>query len=137
MKNKSDATEPFAPVTGSAFRWKPMDVAYSDNLHCPVVLVLEVNPKYPQFCYSTCSLNDGIGTHSDHSLRTREEWLKWLERFSDDLTGREMREARERVLAPIVEPESWRAFRKRYAETGDPWIPETPRTPNEKLTRGQ
>lgn len=124
MKNTSDAIAPFAAANGSEFRWKPMDVAYSDNLHCPVVLVLEVNPKYPQFCYSTCSLNDGIGTHSDHSLRTREEWLKWLERFSDDLTGREMREARERVLAPIVEPPSWAGFRERYKLTGDPWLPE-------------
>lgn len=110
-----------------ALRWKPMDVAYGDNIHKPRRLVLEVNPEYPHHCYTTCSENDGIGSQSDYSLRTREEWLAWVDRFSDDLTGRELREAKEAVLADFVEPQSWTDFRKRFAETGDPWLRENNR----------
>lgn len=127
--SQTDRTPPGSvQPAGSAFRWKPMDVAYADNLHKPRRLVLEVNPKYPNHCYTTCSESDGIGNHSDHSLRTQEEWLSWIDRFADDLTGRELREAKEAVRAPFVEPDSWLAFRKRYAETGDPWLRETPNT---------
>ncbi len=111
-------------------RWKPMDVAFGDNIRNPRRLVLDVNPKYPNHCYTTCSESDGIGSHSDHSLRTKEEWLLWVDRFADDLTGRELREAKEAVRADFVEPQSWTNFRKRFAETGDPWIRETTKTPN-------
>lgn len=111
-------------MNGTKLRWKVMDVAWADNIRNPRCLVVEVNPKYPGHCYTTCSQSDGIGSHSDHSLRTQEEWLKWLERFSDDLTGRELREAREAALAPFVEPPSWAGFRERYKLTGDPWLPE-------------
>lgn len=112
------------PAHGSAFRWKVMDVAYGDNIRNPRRLILEVNPKYPNHCYTTCSESDGIGSHSDHSLRTLDEWLVWIDRFSDDLTGREIREAKEAARAPFTEPKSWAGFRARYAETGDPWLPE-------------
>lgn len=118
-----------------ALRWKPMDVAYGDNIRKPRRLVLEVNPEYPNHCYMTCSENDGIGSQSDYSMRTKEEWLAWVDRFSDDLTGKELREAKESVRADFVEPQSWTDFRKRYAETGDPWIRET-NTPNAELSDG-
>jgi len=101
-----------------------MDVAFGDNIRGPRRLILEVNPKHPNFCYSTCSETDGIGSHSDYSLRTLEEWLQWIERFSDELTGRELREAKEAARAPFVEPPSWAGFRERYARTGNPWLPE-------------
>ena len=118
-----------------ALRWKPMDVAYGDNIRKPRRLVLEVNPEYPHHCYTTCSENDGIGSQSDYSLRTKEEWLAWVDRFSDDLTGKELREAKEAVCADFVEPQSWTDFRKRYAETRDPWIRET-NTPNAEVSDG-
>lgn len=104
------------------FRWKPMDVAFGDNIRKPRRLVLEVNTKYPNFCYTTCSESDGIGNHSDYSLRTLEEWLAWIDRFADELTGRELRECKEAAKAPFTEPQSWVDFRRRYAETGDPFI---------------
>jgi hypothetical protein len=103
-------------------RWKPMDVAFADNLNRPRNLILEVSDKYEQFRYTTCSESGGSGCHSESSLMTLEEWLKWLERFSDDLTGRQMREAREAVMAPFTEPKFWTAFRERFAATGDPWL---------------
>jgi hypothetical protein len=104
------------------FRWKQMDVAFGDTLRNPRRLILEVNTKYPDHCYTTCSESDGIGSHSDHSLRTLEEWLAWIDRFSDELTGRELREAKEAARAPLIEPKSWEGFRKRLADTGDPWL---------------
>lgn len=124
-----------APAPRSAFRWKPMDVAFGDNLHRPRRLILEVNSEYPNHCYSTCSESDGVGYHSDHSLRTKEEWLAWVDRFSDDLTGRKLREAKEAVRADFVEPDSWRGFRERFAATGDPWLRETPNAAGEPQPR--
>jgi hypothetical protein len=119
----------------AAHRWKPMDVAYGDNIRNPRRLVIEVNPKYPNHCYTTCSEMDGIGSHSDYSLRTKEEWLAWVDRFADDLTGRELREAKEAVRADFVEPQSWAGFRQRYKETGDPWIREGTHKPTTNAAR--
>jgi hypothetical protein len=95
-----------------------MDVAFGDNIRGPRRLILEVGPEY----YTTCSESGGVGSLPESSLRTQEEWLAWVERFADDLTGRELREAKEAVRAPFIEPECWHAFRHRYAETGDPWL---------------
>lgn len=103
-------------------RWKRFDVAFGDNLQRPRRLILEWNPKYGT--YTTCSEHDGIGHLSESSLRSREEWLTWIDRFSDDLTGRQLREAKEAVLAEFIEPKSWALFRERFAETGDLWIRE-------------
>lgn len=96
-----------------------MDVAFGDTLLRPRRLILEVHGEGR---YETCSESDGIGGHSDCSLRTLEEFLTWVDRFSDDLTGRELRKVKEAATGPFVEPESWAAFRKRYAKTGDPWM---------------
>ena len=112
-------------TTKSKTRWKPMDVAFGDTLRRPRRLVLEVG-KHECAKYTTCSESDGIGSQPESSMRTLDEWLKWLERFSDDLTGRELREAREAALAPFTEPASWAGFRERYKLTGDPWLPECP-----------
>jgi hypothetical protein len=102
------------------FRWKVMDVAFGDNIRRPRRLILEVNPEYEHHCYTTVSESDGIGSHPD--LRTLDEWLVWVEKFRDELTGREIREAIEAAQSPFVEPQSWTDFRKRYVETGDPWL---------------
>lgn len=102
-------------------RWKPMDVAFGDTLRRPRRLILEVHGEGR---YETCTESDGIGGHSDCSLRSLQEFLVWVDRFSDDITGRELREVKEAARAPFVEPESWAAFRKRYAETGAPWLKE-------------
>jgi len=99
-----------------------MDVAFGDTLRNPRRLILEVNTKHPNFCYTTCSEFNGICSHSDYSLRTLEEWLAWIERFSDELTGRDLRECKEAARAAFIEPREWSAFRKRYADTGDPWL---------------
>lgn len=96
-----------------------MDVAFGDTLRAPRRLILEVTGEGQ---YETCSESDGIDGHSDCSLRTLQEFLTWVDRFSDDLTGRELREVKEAATAPFIEPESWAGFRKRYEETGDPWI---------------
>ncbi len=102
-----------------------MDVAFGDNLHRPRRLILEVDARHPRFCYTTCSeCGYGIGNYGDHSLRTLEEWLVWIDRFEDDLTGRELRECKEAARAQFTEPKSWQEFRKRFAETGDPWLKE-------------
>lgn len=104
-----------------------MDVAFGDNIRKPRRLILEVNPKYyPHNCYTTCSESDGIGSFGAFTLKPLDEYLVWLDRFRDDLTGRELREAKEEALAAFTEPQSWTDFRKRYAETGDPWLPHTP-----------
>ena len=101
-----------------------MDVAYGDNIRGPRRLILEVNQHHERpSSYTTCSESDGIGYFSDNALRTLEEWLMWIERFSDDLTGRELREAKEAARAPFAEPKSWADFRERYERTGDPWLP--------------
>jgi hypothetical protein len=100
-----------------------MDVAYGDNLLRPRKLIIEVG-KHDCCKYTTCSESGGVGYHPESALRTLEEWLKWLEKFSDELTGRQLREAREAATAPFVEPQSWTDFRYRYKETGDPWIRE-------------
>jgi hypothetical protein len=102
------------------FRWKPMDVAFADNTRNPQRLMLEVNKQY--HCYTTISQSDGVGSHSEYSLLTLDEWLIWLERFREDLTGRELRECREAATAPFTEPQSWAEMRKRHAETGDAFI---------------
>lgn len=99
-----------------------MEIAFADNLQKPRRLILEVKPEYPNFCYSTVSESDGVGSHSDYSLMTLDEWLKWIERFREDLTGRQIREAIEAAKAPFVEPQSWADFRQRLAQTGDPFI---------------
>lgn len=112
--------DPPAPVTA---RWKPMDIVYADGLHRPRCLILSVHVREDgSGSYEAVSENDGSPILSDSCAMTQEEWLKWLEYFSDDLTGRQMREAREAATGPLVEPESWAGYRKRYAETGYPWI---------------
>lgn len=104
------------------FRFKPMDIAFADYLRKPRCLIMEVNRDYPDFCYTTFGETGGIGTYSDHSLRTLEEWLTWVNRFRDDLTGREIREVIEAAKAPFTEPDFWAEARERYAKTGDAFI---------------
>ena len=99
-----------------------MDVVFADNILHPRRLILEASEKYASCCYTTISESDGVGYHSRHSLMTLEEWLVWIERFREDLPGREIREAKEAATGSFVEPDSWAGFRKRYTETGDPWI---------------
>jgi hypothetical protein len=41
-----------------------------------------------------------------------------------------MREVKEAARATFQEPQYWTDFRKRYAETGDPWIRENANPPN-------
>ena len=101
-----------------------MDVAFGDTLLRPRRLILEAKWSDERAAtYATCSESDGVGYHSDFSLRTLDEWLVWVDRFEEDLTGRQIREAKDAAKAPFVEPPSWAGFRQRYAETGDPWLP--------------
>ena len=138
---KPEAQGSLAAPSGSASRWKPMDMAFGDNLHGPRKLILEAHPPSGTgplekwWTYTTCGESGGVGYLSETSLRTKEEWLQWVDRFSDDLTGRELREAKDAARATFVEPQYWLDFRKRYAETGDPWIRETTKTPNTELSR--
>jgi hypothetical protein len=111
---KPEPTTPWQP------RWKRFDVVLGDNLIKPWRLIVEVNDKTRS--YTVCSESGGVGYQSDHSLRTKEEWLTWVDRFSDDLTGRELREAKEYVRAPFIQPQCWIDFRKRFELTGDPWL---------------
>jgi hypothetical protein len=99
-----------------------MDIAFGDNIWKPRRLILSADPKSAWHPYETVSERDGVGSHSDHSLRTLPEWLSWIEKFRDELTGKEIREAIEAAKADFVEPQSWADFRKRYAETGDAFI---------------
>jgi hypothetical protein len=109
-----------------AIRFKPMDVAFDCNRRHPHRLVLEVNPEYhPNHCYHVAG-RDWSGSAGVHDLMTRDEWVQWLEKFSDELTGREFRECKEAALGPFEEPQCWADFRKRFAETGSPWINEPP-----------
>jgi hypothetical protein len=132
MTPYSPAQGSLAGANGSAHRWKPMDVAFGDNLHRPRRMILEAYPPTGTgmfdkwWRYTTCSESDGVGSLAEHSLRTKEEWLEWVERFSDDLTGRELRAVKDAARADFVEPDSWRSFRERFAATGDPWLRETP-----------
>lgn len=100
-----------------------MDIAFADNLLCPRRLVLEVSPQYPSNCYTCVSeRGNGTGSHSDYSLMTRDEWLIWIERFRDELTGKEIREAIEAVKAPFNEPQCWLDMRERFKQTGDAFL---------------
>lgn len=99
-----------------------MDVAFGPCIHKPRRLVLEVNAKDDRFRYTCCTQGEGESYDSESSLMTLDEWMTWLDRFSDDLTGRELREAREAVREPFIEPPGWRGFRERFATTGDPWL---------------
>jgi hypothetical protein len=98
-----------------------MDVAFADNIRRPRRLILEVNPKSPSCLYTTCS-EDGFGTGHNSCLMSLDEWLRWIESFRDELTGKEIRDAIEAAKAPFVEPQGWVEFRTRYQETGNPWI---------------
>jgi hypothetical protein len=106
-------------IVGAEF--KPMDVAFGDTITRPRRLVLEVHPESECSRYTTCGESGGVGCTG--ALMTQEEWLKWLDRFNEDLTGRQIREAKEAATAPFTEPKYWVEFRERYAETGVPWIP--------------
>ena len=99
-----------------------MDIAFGDNIWKPRRLILSANPKSSWHPYETTSERDGVGTDSDQSLMTLAEWLKWIENFRDEKTGKEMRDAIEAAKADFVEPQSWTDFRKRYADTGDAFI---------------
>lgn len=103
-------------------KFKPMDVAYADRLHRPQVLVAEVNPAHRYSFYTAIGLSGCDSSYPESALRTKDEWLAWVDRFSDDFTGRELREAKESVRAEFSEPECWAEFRKRFEETGDPWM---------------
>lgn len=105
------------------FRWKMMDVAFSDSISKPRRLIVGVSDKYESSRYDTISERGGHGSHSEHSLMTADEWLKWIQRFRDEMTGREIREAIEAVKGPFVEPLLWVEFRERYRLTGDPFLP--------------
>ena len=100
-----------------------MEVAYAESIRKPRRLILEVNTESKYSTYSTLSECDGQGSHSDYSLMTLAEWLEWLEKFRDENTGKEMRDAIEAAKAPFVEPKSWGEFRERYKLTGNPWLP--------------
>lgn len=105
------------------FRWKPMDVVFGDNLIKPRRLILEVNPTHPSSRYTIMSEHcGGVGYQSENSLRTQAEWLQWVEKFRDEMTGKEMREAIEYAKAPFEEPQEWADARKRFTETGDAFI---------------
>ena len=106
-------------------RYKPMDVVFGDTLLRPRRLVLAVIEDATRICYEACSESGGSSTHPEYTLRTLDEWLNWVERFSDDLTGRQLREAKEAARAPFDEPRCWIEFRQRFAATGDPWLKET------------
>ena len=116
-----------------------MDMAFGDNLHRPRKLILEAHPPRGTgpldkwWTYTTCGETGGVGYQSETSLRTQAEWLEWIERFSDEKTGREMREIKEAARATFQEPQYWTDFRKRFAETGDPWIRETVNPPNPRI----
>ena len=133
---QADAQSRRGASDGSAPNWKLMDVVFGDNLHRPRRLILEIHPPTGKglferyWRYTTCTESGGIGGLSETSIRTKNEWLNWIDRFADDLTGKELRDAKESVRAEFAEPQCWLDFRKRYAETGDPWIRETPRTQN-------
>ena len=127
-KTNENPIPPLADAIGSALRWKPMDVVFADNIRRPRRLVLEASETHPCCSYTTCSESDGVGYHSENSMKTLAEWLTWIEKFREDLTGRDIREAIEAATGPFVEPDSWTAFRERYAATGDPWLPNTERS---------
>lgn len=104
-------------------RWKPMDVVYQDTLRRPRCLILSARTREDGTgSYEAVSESDGSPILFDYCAMTKEEWMRWTARFSDDFTGRELRECREAVETPLIEPESWGGYRKRFSETGDPWI---------------
>lgn len=103
-----------------------MDVVFVDCLWTPRRLITEVH-LHGTYRYTAVSA-DGESCYLECYCMTRDEWLAYLERFRDELTGKEFREAREQVVADCAEPDSWAGFRSRYALTGDPYQPNTERT---------
>lgn len=100
-----------------------MDVAFGDNIICPRRLILEVNHQYQSQRYTvTSERGGGVGSQSDDSLMTKAEFIEFVQSFRDELTGKEMREAIENANAPFTEPPEWDDYRRRYAETGDPFL---------------
>ncbi len=99
-----------------------MSVAYDRTIERPRRLILAVNMEHESSRYTVCTEDGyGIGYVSERSLRSLPEWLQWADLFVDELTGRELREAKSHAAAPFVEPKQWAEFRARYAETGNPW----------------
>ena len=103
-------------------RFKPMDVVFGDNLRRPRQLILEINPKYESSKYTTIGEGECVGYHSENSLKTLPEWLLWVDRFLDELTGRELREIKEAATAQFIEPKCWGEFRDRYLKTGNAFL---------------
>ena len=101
-----------------------MDVVFGDNLIKPRRLILEVNPEHEASRYTIMTERGGggVGYQSENSLRTQSEWLEWVEKFRDEMTGRELREAIVYAKAQFTEPQEWIDARKRYADTGDAFI---------------
>src|SRR5690348_13946373 len=79
-RRKQKAESSLAAPSCSASRWEPMDMAFGDNLRGPRRLILEAHPPTGKgpfdkwWRYTTCSESDGIGYHSENSLRTQDEW---------------------------------------------------------------
>jgi len=100
-------------------RFKPLDIAYSDRLNDPRVLVLTCTPSH-RFPYEVVSADGSLGSYS--RLMTMQEWVVWSHRFDNELPQKDMREYTDHVTEPYEEPQVWGAFRKRFHETGDLFI---------------
>ena len=101
-----------------------MDVVYGPYIQAPRRLILDVYHRQDGTVhYEPVSEGEGCGGEAEEWLwATKEEWLEWLTKFQDEMTGLAYREAQDRVRKPLVEPKSWAGFRERYKTTGCPWL---------------
>lgn len=99
-----------------------MEIYYQDTLRKPRVLIVELRSENDiQRADIGLSESGGLSYRLDNVM-TREQWLEWVQKFRDDLTGRELREILEHESAPFVWPQCWNEFRDRYAATGNAFL---------------
>ena len=106
--NDCERGRELAASAGSAPKWQPGQIARFVNRACPRRLILEVCEKrgYEQ---TYCTLGDSgtVGYDTEQNLLTLDEWLKWWERFRDEVTGKEHRECADNARKEFVPPDWW------------------------------
>lgn len=107
-------SEPSSPSAGYAL----FDVVYQDRIQTPRSLIVEIGPKY----HTVLTEGEGMGHAKPEHFMTLDEWLEWLEKFRDELTGKDFREAQEHARAPLTWSRVWNEFKARYDATGNAFL---------------
>jgi hypothetical protein len=90
-------------AAGSEKRWKVGDMPRYCSLCCARALILDTSRE--SYCVM---FSHGVVSYvKEYDLYTLEGWLKWLEKFRDELTPKEFREYEASAKAEFVPPKWW------------------------------